>query len=120
MHSYHHRIYVPYAYGALYNTLTEAFVVDTIGTTLTFWLTGLSERQAIWFATLSLIKAVHDHCGYELPYNPLDMISKNNTAYHDIHHQAWGMKYNFSQVYLTIWVRCSLVSFHDSLWLTRI
>jgi hypothetical protein len=113
---------VPYAYGALYNTLYEAFIGDAIGTTLIFWITGLSTRQAIWFATLSIIKAVHDHCGYEFPYHPLDMISSQNPAYHDIHHQSWGMKYNYSQVYLTFWVcecqlfvRSSLIREQDDL-----
>ena len=95
---------MPYSYGALYSSLFEAFLLDTIGTTLTFYLSGLPVLPATWFASLSIIKSVNDHSGYRFPYNPLNYISKNTTEYHDVHHQAWGMKYNYSQVYLTIWV----------------
>lgn len=106
IHSVHHRIYVPYSYGALYSSLFEAFIVDTIGTTVTLYLSGLPVLPATWFASLSIIKSVNDHSGYRFPYNPFNYISTNTTDFHDIHHQNWGMKYNYSQVYLTIWVSC--------------
>ena len=32
LHSRHHRLYVPYAYGALYNHPIEGFMLDTLGT----------------------------------------------------------------------------------------
>jgi sphinganine C4-monooxygenase len=32
-------------------------------------------------------------------------ITSNNAAYHDIHHQSWGIKSNFSQPFFTIWDR---------------
>ncbi|KAF2206607.1 hypothetical protein CERZMDRAFT_52879 [Cercospora zeae-maydis SCOH1-5] len=103
VHSVHHRLYVPYSYGALYSSLTEAFVVDTIGTTVTFYLSGLSTLEATLFASLSIVKSVNDHSGYRFPCNPFDYLSSNTTDFHDVHHQSWGMKYNYSQVYLTIW-----------------
>lgn len=109
MHSVHHRIYVPYAYGALYSSLIEAFIVDTIGTTLTFYLSGLPTLPATWFATLSIIKSVNDHSGYNFPYNPFNYLSTNTTDFHDVHHQSWGFKYNYSQVYLTIWVSRAII-----------
>jgi sphinganine C4-monooxygenase len=105
LHSRHHRLYVPYAYGALYNHPLEAFFLDTVGTGLAYLLTGMTIRQGMWFFTGSTIKTVDDHCGYALPWDPLQHITSNNAAYHDIHHQTWGIKTNFSQPFFTFWDR---------------
>jgi sphinganine C4-monooxygenase len=64
---------------------------------------GLSTRQSILFFGFSSAKTVDDHCGYKLPWDPLQHISSNNAAYHDIHHQSWGIKTNFSQPWFTFW-----------------
>ncbi|CBX99658.1 hypothetical protein IAQ61_005090 [Plenodomus lingam] len=96
-HSRHHRLYVPYAYGALYNHPLEGFVLDTLGAGLAYLLTGMTLRQSMWFFTGSTIKTVMDHGGYEFPYDPVSWIFPNTAAYHDIHHQSWGIKTNFSQ-----------------------
>lgn len=96
-HSRHHRLYVPYAYGALYNHPLEGFALDTLGAGLSYLLTGLTMRQSMWFFTGSTIKTVLDHGGYAFPYDPIHWIFPNNAAYHDIHHQSWGIKTNFSQ-----------------------
>ncbi|KAA6414176.1 MAG: sphinganine hydroxylase [Lasallia pustulata] len=103
MHSYHHRIYVPYAFGAFYNTLAEAFLLDTVGTTLSLAFAGLTTRQATVFATISVLKGVDDHCGYKLPWDPLQWLGEQNAEFHDVHHQSWGMGTNYSQLYLTFW-----------------
>lgn len=92
IHAHHHKIYVPYAFGAFYNTLTEAFLLDTIGTTLSLMLSGLTIRQTMWFGTISVMKGVDDHCGYRLPWDPLQWGNEQNTQFHDIHHQSWGIK----------------------------
>ena len=92
MHAHHHKIYVPYAFGAFYNTLSEAFILDTIGTTLSLMLSGLTIRQTMCFSTISVMKGVDDHCGYKLPWEPLQWGNEQNTAFHDIHHQSWGIK----------------------------
>ncbi|QKX61583.1 uncharacterized protein TRUGW13939_08735 [Talaromyces rugulosus] len=104
-HSRHHRLYVPYAFGALYNHPVEGFLLDTAGTGVAFLLTQMSHRQAMWFFTMSTIKTVDDHCGYHFPWDPLQLITSNNSAYHDIHHQSWGIKTNFSQPFFTFWDR---------------
>jgi sphinganine C4-monooxygenase len=65
----------------------------------------MSVRQGIWFFTCSNIKTVDDHCGYALPWDPLQHITGNNSEYHDIHHQSWGIKTNFSQPFFTFWDR---------------
>lgn len=102
-HSRHHRLYVPYAYGALYNHPVEGFVLDTLGTGIAYLATGMTVRQSMWFFTMSTIKTVDDHCGYAFPWDPLQHLTSNNAGYHDVHHQSWGIKTNFSQPFFTFW-----------------
>ncbi|OAL44330.1 hypothetical protein IQ07DRAFT_248572 [Pyrenochaeta sp. DS3sAY3a] len=105
-HSRHHRLYVPYAYGALYNHPIEGFALDTLGAGLSYLITGMTMRQSMWFFTGSTIKTVLDHGGYAFPFDPTHWLFPNNAAYHDIHHQSWGIKTNFSQpffIYLDRW-----------------
>ncbi|MCJ1434413.1 hypothetical protein MMC27_003781 [Xylographa pallens] len=104
-HSRHHRLYVPYAFGALYNHWFEGFLLDILGTSIAFKVAGMSTRQGMWFFTCSTIKTVDDHCGYSLPWDPLQHLTSNNAGYHDIHHQSWGIKTNFSQPFFTFWDR---------------
>jgi sphinganine C4-monooxygenase len=68
-------------------------------------VTGMTVRQGMWFFTCSTIKTVDDHCGYAFPWDPLQHITSNNAAYHDVHHQSWGIKTNFSQPFFTFWDR---------------
>ena len=105
LHSRHHRLYVPYAFGALYNHPVEGFLLDTLGTGLAYLVTGMTLRQGMWFFTCSTIKTVDDHCGYAFPWDPLQHVTSNNAAYHDVHHQSWGIKTNFSQPFFTFWDR---------------
>ncbi|KAJ5682993.1 hypothetical protein N7462_006158 [Penicillium macrosclerotiorum] len=104
-HSRHHRLYVPYAFGALYNHPVEGFLLDTAGTGIGFLVAGMTNRQGMWFFTFSTIKTVDDHCGYAFPWDPLQHFTSNNAAYHDIHHQSWGIKTNFSQPFFIFWDR---------------
>ncbi|KAK3997360.1 sphingolipid C4-hydroxylase [Cladorrhinum sp. PSN332] len=104
-HARHHRLYVPYAYGALYNHPVEGFVLDTLGASLAYKATFMTPRMGMAFFTGGMMKTVDDHCGYALPWDPLQHITSNNAAYHDIHHQSWGIKTNFSQPFFTIWDR---------------
>ncbi|PFH56097.1 hypothetical protein XA68_17073 [Ophiocordyceps unilateralis] len=102
-HSRHHRLYVPYAFGALYNHPFEGFLLDTLGAGVAFKLTGMTLRQGTCFFAFSTLKTVDDHCGYAFPWDPLQRVTSNNAAYHDIHHQTWGIKNNFSQPFFTFW-----------------
>ncbi|KAK4545212.1 hypothetical protein LTR36_003391 [Oleoguttula mirabilis] len=102
-HARHHRLYVPYAYGALYNHPVEGFLLDTLGTGIAYLASGMTVRQSMWFFTMSTIKTVDDHCGYALPWDPLQHVTSNNAGYHDVHHQSWGIKTNFSQPFFTFW-----------------
>ncbi|EIW79164.1 hypothetical protein CONPUDRAFT_83448 [Coniophora puteana RWD-64-598 SS2] len=103
IHSVHHRLYVPYAFGALYNHPLEGFLLDTLGAVIAEYLTGLTVRQTILFFAFSTLKTVDDHCGYSLPFDPLQLVSGNNADYHDIHHQKIGIKSNFSQPFFIHW-----------------
>ncbi|KAI1376702.1 fatty acid hydroxylase superfamily-domain-containing protein [Hypoxylon crocopeplum] len=104
-HSRHHRLYVPYAYGALYNHPFEGFLLDTAGAGLAYKVSLMTPRQGMVFWVMSSIKTVDDHCGYALPWDPLQHITSNNATYHDIHHQSWGIKTNFAQPFFTFWDR---------------
>jgi len=102
-HSRHHRLYVPYAFGALYNDPFEGFLLDTLGTGVASLVTQLTPREAIILYTFSTLKTVDDHCGYALPFDPFQQLFPNNSIYHDIHHQQFGIKTNFSQPFFTFW-----------------
>ncbi|KAK0623609.1 fatty acid hydroxylase superfamily-domain-containing protein [Immersiella caudata] len=104
-HARHHRLYVPYAYGALYNHPVEGFILDTLGAALAYKASFMTPRLGMYYFVGSMMKTVDDHCGYALPWDPLQRITSNNAAYHDIHHQSWGIKTNFSQPFFTIWDR---------------
>ncbi|KAL5354755.1 Sphingolipid C4-hydroxylase sur2 [Pseudogymnoascus australis] len=104
-HARHHRLYVPYAYGALYNHPVEGFCLDTLGASIAYKLAFMTPRQGMCFFVGSTLKTVDDHCGYSLPWDPLQHITSNNAGYHDIHHQSWGIKTNFSQPFFTFWDR---------------
>ncbi|KAL9268296.1 Sphinganine C4-monooxygenase 2-like protein [Drosera capensis] len=105
IHSLHHRLIVPYAYGALYNHPLEGLILDTCGGALSFLVSGMSPRASIFFFSFATMKTVDDHCGLWLPGNLFHVFFRNNTAYHDIHHQLHGSKYNFSQPFFVIWDR---------------
>ena len=87
-HSVHHRLYVPYAYGALYNHPLEGFLLDSVGAGLAEAIACMTTREAILLFVVSTLKTVDDHCGYSFPWDPLQMMSSNNADYHDIHHQV--------------------------------
>ena len=102
-HSRHHRLYVPYSYGALYNDPVEGFLLDTAGTGLAAIVTALSPRESLILYTFATMKTVDDHCGYRFPFDPFQMLFPNNALYHDIHHQNWGFRSNYSQPFFTFW-----------------
>ncbi len=55
-------------------------------------LSGLTIRQTMCFSTISVLKGVDDHCGYRLPWDPLQWLGEQDTRFHDVHHQSWGIK----------------------------
>ncbi|KAJ7567234.1 hypothetical protein O6H91_02G137900 [Diphasiastrum complanatum] len=105
VHSQHHKLIVPYAFGALYNHPLEGLLLDTVGGALSFLFSGMTPRTSVFFFSFATIKTVDDHCGLWLPGNPFHIFFRNNSAYHDIHHQLHGTKYNFSQPFFVTWDR---------------
>ncbi|KAJ6584486.1 hypothetical protein B0H19DRAFT_1216722 [Mycena capillaripes] len=102
-HSWHHRLDAPYAFSALYNHPVESILLDLIGPVLAESLSGMSTRQAALLFSIATLKTVDDHCGYRLPFDPLQIVSRNNADYHDIHHQQIGIKHNFAQPFFVHW-----------------
>lgn len=105
IHSWHHRLVVTYAIGALYNHPLEGLLLDTFGGGISFLVSGMTARTAVFFFCFATVKTIDDHCGLWLPGNVFHLFFHNNTAYHDIHHQLKGMKYNYSQPFFSIWDR---------------
>mmetsp|Transcript_36470 Transcript_36470/g.91423 ORF Transcript_36470/g.91423 Transcript_36470/m.91423 type:complete len:263 (+) Transcript_36470:34-822(+) len=104
-HSVHHRLYNPYSFGALYNHPVESLLLDALSGVLSTFITGMESNPpvAIFFLCFATAKTVDDHCGYRLPFDPLQVFFPNNAYYHDVHHQTRGIKHNFSQPFFTFW-----------------
>lgn len=102
VHSQHHKLVVPYAIGALYNHPLEGLLLDTLGGAISFLVSGMTAQTAVFFFTFAVIKTIDDHCGLWLPGNIFHILFQNNTAYHDIHHQLQGTKYNYSQPFFCV------------------
>jgi sphinganine C4-monooxygenase len=111
-HSRHHQLYVPYAFGALFNNPVEGFLLDTVGAGVASLSLGLSPKESIFLYTFSTLKTVDDHCGYSLPWDLFQRIFPNNSIYHDIHHQMFGIKYNFSQPFFIFWDNLFGTTYH--------
>ncbi|KAL6182016.1 hypothetical protein ACLB2K_043439 [Fragaria x ananassa] len=105
VHSQHHRLVAPYAYAALYNHPLEGLLVDTMGGAVSFLASGMSPRTSIFFFSFATIKAVDDHSGVNFPWHPFRLLFRNNSLYHDVHHQLYGTKFNFSQPFFVFWDR---------------
>ncbi|KAJ0987412.1 hypothetical protein J5N97_005768 [Dioscorea zingiberensis] len=103
IHSWHHRMVVSYSFGAQYNHPIEGLLLDTLGGALAFVISGMTPRTSIYFFSFAAIKGIDDHCGLWLPGNIFHIFFWNNTAYHDVHHQLYGNKYNFSQPFFITW-----------------
>lgn len=98
-HSHHHRLYVPYAFGALYNHPVEGLLLDSAGAAISHAAALMTVRQGILLFTFSTLKTVADHGGYAFPWylDPLHILFPNCAEYHDVHHQMTGLRYNYSQ-----------------------
>ena len=91
VHSRHHLLYVPYAFGAFYNHPVEWLLGDTVASLAAFKVARMTMRQGTLLFVLATLKTVDDHSGFKLPWDPFQWVTDNNAYYHDIHHQSWGM-----------------------------
>ncbi|XP_042442645.1 very-long-chain aldehyde decarbonylase GL1-9-like [Zingiber officinale] len=105
IHSWHHRLVVTCAIGALYNHPLEGLLLDTFGGGIAFLVSGMTARTAVFFFCFATMKTIDDHSGLWLPGNVFHLFFRNNAAYHDIHHQLKGLKYNYSQPFFSVWDR---------------
>ncbi|RYP36698.1 hypothetical protein DL767_003260 [Monosporascus sp. MG133] len=90
VHSWHHRLYAPYTFGAQYIHPAEAVLLDSIGNALSLYASALSLKLSMIYSVFAAYKFIVDHCGYVFPYRIL--LSDCDTLFHDIHHQPWGLK----------------------------
>src|ERR1700742_1588979 len=81
IHSWHHRLYVPFAYGALYNHPIEGMLLDLIGGLVAMVLSGMTVRQSILLFGIATAKTIHDHSGWSFPFDPMQFMFKNNADY---------------------------------------
>ncbi|KAL8869315.1 MAG: hypothetical protein Q9174_004361 [Haloplaca sp. 1 TL-2023] len=102
VHAQHHRLYVSYAYGAVYAHWLETLFLDILSFVLAGEISKMSARQSMLFAGAATIKTISDHCGYVFPWDPTRWMNGNGAVFHDLHHQSWGLKYNFS-TYTVFW-----------------
>ena len=56
IHARHHRLYVPYAFGALYNHPLEGLILDTVGTAIAMKVACLTLREAMFFFVFATMK----------------------------------------------------------------
>ncbi|OMO79030.1 Fatty acid hydroxylase [Corchorus capsularis] len=103
LHSKHHSLVVSYPFGAIYSHPIEGLLFDIIGGSLAIYFSGMTPRTSAFFSSFCAMKSVDDHCGLLLPWNPFHFFFQNNTAYHDLHHQLYGGKYNYSQPFFAMW-----------------
>ncbi|GLC44166.1 hypothetical protein PLESTB_000901000 [Pleodorina starrii] len=103
LHSVHHSLMIPFACGALYNSILEGLLLDSLGGVVTHYVSGMDCQTATWLFIFANAKTVVDHCNYRGPINPLHSLFPNSAAYHDAHHDIRGIKMNFSQPFFTHW-----------------
>ncbi|XP_078442561.1 sphinganine C4-monooxygenase 2-like [Wolffia australiana] len=103
-HAVHHHLIVPYCYGGQHLHLVDAFVGQLLGSFVSLIITGMSPRTATVFFSVLAVKVVDDHCSRWFPNcNPFHKYLSNNTAFHGVHHQLQGSKYNYSIHFLVTW-----------------
>ncbi|KAF7042274.1 LOW QUALITY PROTEIN: hypothetical protein CFC21_051921 [Triticum aestivum] len=104
LHSWHHRLVVPYAFGVKYGHPVEALITDKAGASLAILASGMSssQRATVVFLSLCNIKGIDNHCGLCLLPRRLQSL-RNSAAYHGVHHLPHGVRYNFSDLFFVTW-----------------
>lgn len=80
----HHDIYVPFAYGAFYNHPLETIPIDGILFPLCLSIAQLDNQQSAIFGAIWTFKTVVDHCGYDFPWNPCNIVCRDSVRFHDL------------------------------------
>ncbi|XP_020594571.1 sphinganine C4-monooxygenase 1-like [Phalaenopsis equestris] len=103
VHSKHHELVVPYAFGAIYCHFVEGIILDTGGAFLCVFFSGMTPLTGAIFFSFSFIKTIDDHSSLWLPTNIFPFVFQNTGAFHELHHQPYGKKYNFSTPFFVTW-----------------
>ncbi|KAL8666974.1 MAG: hypothetical protein Q9168_007353, partial [Polycauliona sp. 1 TL-2023] len=92
VHAQHHRLYVPYAYGAVYAHWLESLFLDIISFVIAGEVAQLSARQSMVFGSLATIKTISDHCGYVFPWDITRAynFSTYTTFWDNLLHTTWA------------------------------
>ena len=104
VHAMHHYMVVPYSYGGQYLHLIDAFVGQLLGSLVSLVICDMAPVTAMIFFSVLAVKNVDDHCSRWFPgCNPVHRFLGNNVAFHAVHHQLQGFKYNYSIHFLITW-----------------
>ncbi|KAK8950920.1 Sphinganine C(4)-monooxygenase 1 [Platanthera zijinensis] len=103
VHSKHHALVAPYAFGAHYSHPAEGLIIDTGSAIFAFFVSGMTPRTCMFFLSFATVKAIDDHSSLRLPGNLFHCFFHHNGAFHDVHHQPYGFKYNFSNPFFVSW-----------------
>jgi sterol desaturase/sphingolipid hydroxylase (fatty acid hydroxylase superfamily) len=109
IHKEHHRLHIPYHYGALYNSSYEAGITGNI-LVIGFILFKFSFSEFITVTSLANIATILDHIDLHDYIEPethrfgflIKIVSKNN--FHYLHHSKY-FQYNFQQPFFTYYDR---------------
>lgn len=101
-HVVHHKITKTYSFMSFYNSYTEGILMDIVGALLTQRVCNLNVYQFNFFIAFATMKAVSDHSGYFLPFDPFTWFP-NNAKYHQKHHNPKTMNFNYEQPFFTFW-----------------
>ncbi|KAL8879022.1 MAG: hypothetical protein Q9198_003288 [Flavoplaca austrocitrina] len=80
VHAQHHRLYVSYAYGAVYAHWLETLFLDILSFVLAGEIAKLTARQSMVFGACATIKTISDHCGYVFPWDLTRKINGNGAG----------------------------------------
>jgi sterol desaturase/sphingolipid hydroxylase (fatty acid hydroxylase superfamily) len=101
-HMVHHMITKTYSFMAFYNSYTEGILMDIVGAIITQRLCYLNALQFNVLIAIATMKAVSDHSGYMIPWDPFTWFP-NNANYHQKHHNPKTMGFNYEQPFFTFW-----------------
>ncbi|CAI7647045.1 unnamed protein product [Penicillium palitans] len=99
IHSKHHKLYVPFAYGSAYNHPAESLCFDVVASQLASGGLRLSDIEQGVFLSLATMRSCENHTAYNLPWSPFILIGGlfgYTPEWHSIHHSKWGFRTNFA------------------------
>lgn len=95
IHSKHHKLYVPFAYGSAYNHPAESLCFDVVASQLASGGLRLSDIEQGVFLSLATMRSCENHTAYNLPWSPFILIGGlfgYTPEWHSIHHSKWGFR----------------------------